>query len=137
MADNRQYEEGTIYEAGVGIYFSDGEDHTNINVEDEVLDKINGNSERLDEIEQNYVESVEVSADNKSIEVKKADGVVENSISASARTTKTTINSMTNAGSPTQFNYISSNETLDIQLGISPTFEAVTVATDVDDIEFN
>lgn len=137
MADNRQYEEGTIYEAGVGIYFSDGEDHTNINVEDEVLDKINSNSERLDEIEQNYVESVEVSADNKSIEVKKAGGVVENSISASATTTKTTVNSMTNAGSPTQFNYISSNETLDIQLGVSPTFESVTVATDVDDINFN
>jgi hypothetical protein len=69
--------------------------------------------------------------------VKNADGVVENSISASAKTTKTTVNSMTDAGSPTQFNYISSNETLDIQLGISPTFEAVTVATDVDDIEFN
>ena len=137
MADNRQYEEGTIYEAGVGIYFSDGEDHTNINVEDEVLDKINGNSERLDVIEQNYVESVEVSADNKSIEVKKADGVVKNSIGASARTIKTTVNTMTNAGSPTQFNYISSNETLDIQLGVSPTFEPVTVATDVDDIEFN
>ena len=137
MADNRQSEEGTIYEAGVGIYFSDGKDHTNINIEDEVLDKINGNSERLDKIEQNYVESVEVSADHKSIEVKKADGVVENSISASAITTKTNVNSMTNAGSPTQFNYISSNETLDIQLGISPTFEAVTVATDVDDVEFN
>ena len=91
----------------------------------------------MDKIEQNYVESVEVSADNKSIEVKKADGVVENSISASTRTTKTIVNSMTNAGSPTQFNYISSNETLDIQLGIPPTFEAVTVATDVDDIEFN
>ena len=137
MADNRQSEEGTIYEAGVGIYFSDGKDHTNINIEDEVLDKINGNSERLDKIEQNYVESVEVSADHKSIEVKKADGVVENSISASAITTKTNVNSMTNAGSPTQFNYISSNETLDIQLGISPTFEAITVATDVDDVEFN
>lgn len=137
MADNRQYEEGTIYEAGVGIYFSDGEDHTNINVEDEILDKINGNSERLDEIEQNYVESVEVSADNKSIEVKNADGVVENSISASAKTTKTTVNSVTNAGSPTQFNYNSSNESLDITLGISPTFEPVTVAKDVDDIEFN
>lgn len=137
MANNRQYEEGTIYEAGVGIYFSDGEDHTNINIEDEVLDKINDNSKRLNEIEQNYVESVEVSADSKSIEVKKADGVVENSISASAITTKTNVNSITNAGSPTQFNYISSNETLDIQLGISPTFEAVTVATDVDDVEFN
>ena len=137
MAGNRQYEEGTIYGAGVGIYVSDGVDHTNINVEDEVLDKINDNSKRLDKIEQNYVESVEVSADHKSIEVKKSDGVVENSISASAITTKTTVNSMTNAGSPTQFNYISSNETLEIQLGISPTFEAVTVATDVDDIEFN
>ena len=122
MADKRQYEEGTIYEAGVGIYFSDGEVYTNINVEDEVLDKINGNSERLDKIEQNYVESVEVSADHKSIEVKKADGVVENSISASTRTTKTIVNSITNTGSPTQFNYISSNETLDIHLVIPPTF---------------
>lgn len=91
MADKRQYEEGTVYEAGVGIYFSDGEDHTNINVEDEVLDKINDNSERLEEIEQNYVESVEVSADKKSIEVKKADGVVENSISASARTDRKSV----------------------------------------------
>lgn len=47
MAENRQYEEGTIYEAGVGIYFSDGGDHTNINVEDEILDKINLNTEDI------------------------------------------------------------------------------------------
>ena len=47
MADNRQYKEGTIYEAGVGIYFSDGGDHTNINVEDEILDKINLNTEDI------------------------------------------------------------------------------------------
>lgn len=48
MADNREYEEGTIYEAGVGIYFSDGEDHTNINVEDEVLAQINQNTEDIE-----------------------------------------------------------------------------------------
>lgn len=137
MADNRQYEEGSIYEAGIGIYFSDGEEHTNINLEDEVLDKINSISHRLDNIEDDYIESVEASADNKSIEIKNADGVVKNSIGASVTTTKTTVNSITNAGSQTQFNYDSSNELLEITSGTSPTFEPVTVATDVDDVEFN
>lgn len=51
MADNREYEEGTIYEAGVGIYFSDGEDHTNINVEDEVLAQINQNTEDIEALD--------------------------------------------------------------------------------------
>lgn len=137
MANNREYEEGSIYEAGVGIYFSEGEDHTNINVEDELLATINNISERLDDIEDGYIESVEVSADNKSIEIKNADGVVINSIGASATTTKTTVNSITNVGSQTQFNYNSSNETLEITSGTSPTFNPVTVATDVDGVEFN
>ena len=51
MADNREYEEGTIYEAGVGIYFSDGEDHTNINVEDEILAQINQNTEDIEALD--------------------------------------------------------------------------------------
>lgn len=51
MADNREYEEGTIYEAGVGIYFSDGEDHTNINVEDEILAQIDQNTEDIEALD--------------------------------------------------------------------------------------
>ena len=34
----------STYEAGIGIYFGQGEHHTNINVEDELLDQINQNT---------------------------------------------------------------------------------------------
>ena len=34
----------STYEAGIGIYFGQGENHTNINVEDELLDQINQNT---------------------------------------------------------------------------------------------
>ena len=105
MADRREYEEGTIYEAGVGIYFSDGEDHTNINVEDELLDHIDSNTERIENIENNYVRSVSVD--------------------------KVTVNSVKTVGTPTQLNYNSSNETLEVELGVSPTVEAVEVIKEV------
>lgn len=34
----------STYEAGIGIYFGQGAEHTNINVEDEILDQINQNT---------------------------------------------------------------------------------------------
>ena len=34
----------STYEAGIGIYFGQGREHTNINVEDEILDQINQNT---------------------------------------------------------------------------------------------
>lgn len=38
----------STYEAGIGIYFGQGKVHTNINVEDEVLDQINQNTIDID-----------------------------------------------------------------------------------------
>ena len=38
----------STYEAGIGIYFGQGEHHTNINVEDELLDQINQNTLDID-----------------------------------------------------------------------------------------
>ena len=38
----------STYEAGIGIYFGQGEHHTNINVEDELLDQINQNTIDID-----------------------------------------------------------------------------------------
>lgn len=38
----------STYEAGIGIYFGQGAEHTNINVEDELLDQINQNTIDID-----------------------------------------------------------------------------------------
>lgn len=38
----------STYEAGIGIYFGQGEHHTNINVDDELLDQINQNTLDID-----------------------------------------------------------------------------------------
>lgn len=38
----------STYEAGIGIYFGQGKVHTNINVEDEILDQINQNTIDID-----------------------------------------------------------------------------------------
>ena len=57
----------STYEAGIGIYFGQGVDHTNINVEDELLDEIHASTAknieqdgRLDDIEADAVYGVEV-----------------------------------------------------------------------------
>lgn len=44
----------STYEAGTGIYFGQGPNHTNINVEDELIDQINSNTRRLDEIDTEF-----------------------------------------------------------------------------------
>lgn len=40
----------STYEAGEGIYFGQGEEHTNINVEDELLDEIHGNTQAIEDL---------------------------------------------------------------------------------------
>lgn len=57
----------STYEAGIGIYFGQGVDHTNINVEDELLAEIHASTaknieqdDRLDDIEADAVYGVEV-----------------------------------------------------------------------------
>ena len=40
----------STYEAGIGIYFGQGEEHTNINIEDELIDKINAAGELGDRV---------------------------------------------------------------------------------------
>lgn len=67
----------STYEAGIGIYFGQGIEHTNINVEDELLDEIHDSTaknieqdERLDDIEADAVYGVEVvTGDTKKIKV--------------------------------------------------------------------
>lgn len=67
----------STYEAGIGIYFGQGVDHTNINVEDELLDEIHASTaknieqdDRLDDIEADAVYGVEVvPGDTKKIKV--------------------------------------------------------------------
>lgn len=60
----------STYEAGEGIYFGQGEEHTNINVEDELLDEIHKNTQdiaaldiRVDNLE-DRVDDVEDDIDN-------------------------------------------------------------------------
>lgn len=60
----------STYEAGEGIYFGQGEEHTNINVEDELLDEIHQNTQdvadlkdRVDNLE-DRVDDVEDDIDN-------------------------------------------------------------------------
>lgn len=67
----------STYEAGIGIYFGQGVDHTNINVEDELLDEIHASTaknieqdRRLDDIEADAVYGVEVvTGDTKKLKV--------------------------------------------------------------------
>ena len=67
----------STYEAGEGIYFGQGVDHTNINVEDELLDEIHASTSknieqdvRLDDIEENAVYGVKVvTGDTKKLKV--------------------------------------------------------------------
>ena len=40
----------STYEAGIGIYFGQGDEHTNINIEDELIDKINAAGELGDRV---------------------------------------------------------------------------------------
>ena len=96
LADLDERIVASTYEAGIGIYFGQGVEHTNINVEDELLDEIHESTrknieqdERLDYIEGNYVEAVEVNDSTHDIEIKRADGTVENIISGTVTTTPT------------------------------------------------
>lgn len=67
----------STYEAGEGIYFGQGVDHTNINVEDELLDEIHASTAknieqdgRLDDIEADAVYGVKVvTGDTKKIKI--------------------------------------------------------------------
>ena len=67
----------STYEAGEGIYFGQGVDHTNINVEDELLDEIHASTAknieqdgRLDDIEADAVYGVKVvTGDTKKLKV--------------------------------------------------------------------
>lgn len=85
----------STYEAGIGIYFGQGVDHTNINVEDELLDEIHASTaknieqdERLDDIEENAVYEVKVNlADNKKLDVIKKDDSVKNEVNGTVTST--------------------------------------------------
>lgn len=85
----------STYEAGEGIYFGQGIDHTNINVEDELLDEIHNSTaknieqdERLDIIEDNYIYDVEVNTTNKkTISVLKSDGTAKHEYEGSVTST--------------------------------------------------
>ena len=94
LADLDERIVASTYEAGIGIYFGQGVEHTNINVEDELLDEIHESTRknieqdhRLDYIEGNYVEAVEVNDVTHNIEIKRSDGTVENTISGTVTTT--------------------------------------------------
>lgn len=85
----------STYEAGEGIYFGQGVEHTNINVEDELLDEIHASTTknveqdgRLDDIEDNYVYDVEVNTTNKkTISVLKSDGTAKHEYEGSVTST--------------------------------------------------
>ena len=106
----------STYEAGEGIYFGQGVDHTNINVEDELLDEIHASTaknveqdERLDDIEENAVYEVKVNlADNKKLDVIKKDDSVKNEVNGTVTNTPSgsvsssfTGDQMTLSGTPT------------------------------------
>ena len=99
----------STYEAGIGIYFGQGVEHTNINVEDELLDEIHASTRknieqdnRLNNIEQNYVEDVSVV--NNKITIKNGSGAVENEITGSVNCTpEGTVSQPTFTGNPSTF----------------------------------
>ena len=85
----------STYEAGEGIYFGQGVDHTNINVEDELLDEIHNSTaknieqdERLNDIEENAVYNVEVvTGDTKKLKVVGKTDDIKNTINGTVTST--------------------------------------------------
>lgn len=85
----------STYEAGEGIYFGQGVDHTNINVEDELLDEIHASTAknieqdgRLDDIEENAVYNVEVvTGDTKKLKVVGKTDDIKNTINGTVTST--------------------------------------------------
>ena len=141
LADLDERIVASTYEAGIGIYFGQGVEHTNINVEDELLDEIHESTrknieqdERLDYIEGNYVEAVEVNDSTNDIEIKRADGTVENIISGTVTTTPTgdvskpifTGYSMTSKGNFTPAGTVSGTA---VSLGTKNVSEITSVGT--------
>lgn len=106
----------STYEAGIGIYFGQGVDHTNINVEDELLDEIHASTaknieqdDRLDDIEENAVYNVEVvTGDTKKLKVVGKTDDIKNTINGTVTSTPSgsvsssfTGNQMSLTGTPT------------------------------------
>ena len=106
----------STYEAGEGIYFGQGVDHTNINVEDELLDEIHASTaknveqdERLDDIEADAVYGVKVvTGDTKKIKIVGKTDDVKNVINGTVTNTPSgsvsssfTGDQMTLSGTPT------------------------------------
>lgn len=85
----------STYEAGEGIYFGQGVDHTNINVEDELLDEIHASTAknieqdgRLDDIEADAVYGVKVvTGDTKKIKIVGKTDDVKNVINGTVTST--------------------------------------------------
>ena len=85
----------STYEAGEGIYFGQGVDHTNINVEDELLDEIHASTSknieqdvRLDDIEENAVYGVKVvTGDTKKLKVVGKTDDIKNTINGTVTST--------------------------------------------------
>ena len=85
----------STYEAGEGIYFGQGVDHTNINVEDELLDEIHASTAknieqdvRLDDIEADAVYGVKVvTGDTKKLKVVGKTDDIKNTINGTVTST--------------------------------------------------
>ena len=56
LADLDDRVAASTYEAGIGIYFGQGVKHTNINVEDELIDQINQNTQDIEELRETKTE---------------------------------------------------------------------------------
>lgn len=148
LADLDERIVASTYEAGIGIYFGQGVEHTNINVEDELLDEIHESTrknieqdQRLDYIEGNYVEAVEVNDTTNNIEIKRADGTVENTISGTVTTTPAgtisgtavslgtkNVSEITSVGTLPSAVYVAADEELQLGVGSLPTMSSTLVA---------
>lgn len=148
LADLDERIVASTYEAGIGIYFGQGVEHTNINVEDELLDEIHESTrknieqdQRLNNIEGNYVEAVEVNDSTHNIEIKRADGTVENTISGTVTTTPAgkisgtavslgtkNVSEITNVGTLPSAVYVAADEELQLGVGSLPTMSSTVVA---------
>lgn len=104
----------STYEAGIGIYFGQGVDHTNINVEDELLDEIHASTaknieqdDRLDDIEADAVYGVEVvPGDTKKLKVVGKTDDIKNVINGTVTSTP--------SGSVSQPTFIGTQSTISV-----------------------
>lgn len=124
----------STYEAGIGIYFGQGVDHTNINVEDELLDEIHASTAknieqdaRLDDIEANALYNLSAHSNPYKVYFQKKDGTTKKTLEGSV--------SITPAGTVSKPTFTGTQDTISVTGTPTGTVSQPTFTGDAVNIE--